>query len=480
MDQTKRPLLIPPEFGTYAEKHGVFDMYKRLLEQLIINKPSDPLAFLVDQLKRENDDVPQVIILGPPASGKKTMSKLVSNKLRTAHLTPENLVAEAEVDMKLKVQDMQKRKLPVPTDMWIKIISERLKLLDCVKKGWVMEGFPQTREQSLALQAVGISPKHCVVLEAPDTVLIERAQGRRVDPKTGDIYHTTFDWPPQPEIQGRLEEGSGYSEEEMVDSLVEYHRHIDDIVACYGKVIKVINADQPKADVFSQVYSYLCSQPRSNAPHTPRIVLLGPTGSGKGVQASLLANKYNIVNASCGSLIKQAIADETKAGQAAKAYIEKGMMVPDNTVLSVLSERLSQLDCVSRGWVLHGYPRTREQAEAMTKDGFVPNRVFFLDVPNDSVLERLTRRATDPITGDRYHMLYNPPRTQEVIDRLETAPKDSENQVKQRLAQYNAYVEELSDFYTDAQHVNADQDPHTVFECIESRIVNPLPKKFLS
>ncbi len=104
-------------------------------------------------------------------------------------------------------------------------------------------------------------------------------------------------------------------------------------------------------------------------------------------------------------------------------------------------------------------------------------RVFFLDVPNDSVLERLTLRATDPITGDRYHMLYNPPRTQEVKERLEISPVDTEEEVRKRLGQFAAYAEEIQDFYLDAQHINADQDPHTVFECIESMVVDPLPKQ---
>ena len=104
-------------------------------------------------------------------------------------------------------------------------------------------------------------------------------------------------------------------------------------------------------------------------------------------------------------------------------------------------------------------------------------RMFFLDVPNDSVMERLTLRATDPITGERYHVLYNPPRTQEVKDRLQIHPCDEEEAVRKRLAEFATYREELSDFYVDAQHINADQDPHTVFECIESMVVNPLPKQ---
>ncbi|GFR93133.1 adenylate kinase 8-like [Elysia marginata] len=330
MDQTKRPLKIPPEFATYAEKHGIFDMYKRLIEQLVIARPEDPIAYLIQQLKKENDD-----------------------------------------------------------ELWIKVLKERLHMYDAVKKGWVLEGFPQTRDQALAMQEHGIYPKHCT-------------------------------------------------------------------------------------------FSFLCSQPRSNAPHTPRVILLGATGSGKNVQAALLANKYNLVQVACGQLIKQAIAQETKSGMAAKPYVDKEMMMPDSIVLDILKDRLCQLDCVTRGWVLHGYPRTREQAEQLDKAGLRPNRVFFLDVPNDSVIERLTLQAMDPITGEKYHMLYNPPRSQEVKDRLWRNPKNSEENVRKHLSQYFAYVEELSDFYVDGQHINADQDPHTVFEGLESMICKPLPKNFTS
>jgi len=457
MDQTKRPLRIPPEFATYAEKHGIFDMYKRLIEQLVISKPDDPVMHLINQLKKENDDVPQIVVLGPACSGKRSIAKMVCGKLRCAHLTTQGLIDEADIASRERVKKYIAKEQAVPTDLWVKIISERMQLYDTQKKGWVLEGFPETREQAMALQISGIYPKHCIVLEAPDTVLIERAAGKRIDTKTGDVYHTTFDWPGNPEVQERLEEPAGLSEEAVVKRLVLYHRHLHGILRCYEQVTRTINADQPKADVFSQALSFLCSSARSAAPHTPRVVLLGPTGSGKAVQAALLASKYNLVKVSCGQLIKQAIAQETKSGMAAKPYVEKEMMMPDSIVLDILQERLCQLDCVARGWVLSGYPRTREQAEQLDKAGLRPNRVFFLDVPNDSVLERLTLRAMDPVTGERYHMLYNPPRTQEVKERLWKAQKDSEESVRKGLSQYFAYVEELGDFYTEAQHVNADQ-----------------------
>ncbi|XP_038046287.1 adenylate kinase 8-like [Patiria miniata] len=480
MDQTKKPLRIPPQFGTYAEKHGLFELYKRLLEGVIIAKPQDPLEFLLEELKKENNDVPAIIIHGPPASGKTTIARMVCAKLRSAYISQDTLLADDVSSLAARAKEHLKNNEVIPTSLWVELLSTRLKLFDCIRKGWVLDGFPQTREQALALQEVGIGPKHFVVLEAPDTVLIERQMGKRVDPETGDVYHTTFDYPAGSEIERRLiEPAEGCGEEATVTRLVVYHRHAHGLQSCNNKGYKAINADQPKADVFSQVMTNLSSQKRSLAPHTPRIVLLGPTGSGKSVQAALVASKYNIVNVSSGQLVSEAITNESKIGEAIKPYVDRNMLVPDNLMIKILDERLAQLDCVTRGWVLRGFPRTREQAENLSKIGHEPNRVFFLDVPNDSVYERLTLRSLDVVTGDQYHALYNPPRTNRIKDRSVQHPKDAEEIVRNRLSQYYAYAEEIADFYEDAHHINADQDPHTVFECVESMLVNPLPKRLV-
>ena len=103
------------------------------------------------------------------------------------------------------------------------------------------------------------------------------------------------------------------------------------------------------------------------------------------------------------------------------------------------------------------------------------NRVFFLDIPNDSILERITLRFLDPITGERYHMLFNPPPTQEIRDRLMQKTTDSEEVVKSKISEYYRYTKDLLDHYeTNGIHINADQDPNTVFESLESGIVNPI------
>lgn len=102
-------------------------------------------------------------------------------------------------------------------------------------------------------------------------------------------------------------------------------------------------------------------------------------------------------------------------------------------------------------------------------------RVFFIDIPKDSILERTTLRYLDPITGERYHMLTNPPATQDVRDRLVQKVNDTEEVVNNKIVDYFANVKELLEYYENVgMHINGDQDANTVFESIESGVVNPL------
>ncbi|CAB4021233.1 adenylate kinase 8-like, partial [Paramuricea clavata] len=251
MDATKKPLLIPPEFSNYAEKYEIFETVEHLIKQLVIHQPDDPLQFLVTLLEQD-EKAPHIIVQGPPASGKRTMAKTVARTLGCIHLNLEYLLVDLESPEAKQAKMYVESKKEVPTDLWISLIHERLKKSDCVKQGWVLEGFPSNRSQALALQVAGIIPRHFVLLDAPDTVLIERAVGKRIDPQTGDIYHATFDPASEVDVAMRLVPDTNSSEPVMIQRLNQYHRTIDGVLSCYNKIVKRINADQPKADVFSQ------------------------------------------------------------------------------------------------------------------------------------------------------------------------------------------------------------------------------------
>nr|NP_001155275.1 radial spoke protein AK58 [Ciona intestinalis]BAH59278.1 radial spoke protein AK58 [Ciona intestinalis] len=477
MDATKKPLRIPPSFGVYAEEHGIFDMYKRLLCQLIIDKPVEPLQYLIDWLKRDNSNISKIAVIGPPASGKSGISKVMSKTINSVHITSDVLLDDELSDAANEAKKLISTSQAVTDKLWVQMIEERLKRKDCLRRGFVLEGFPQNREQAIMLQANGLMLKHLVVLDAPNTVLVERQAGKRIDPTTGDVYHTTFDWPQDSTVQARLLVPEGISETETRDRLNEYSRNIDGVLATYPHIHKLINADQPKADVLAQTYNFINTQLRSEAPHTPRIVLIGATGSGKSCIAQRLATKYKIVDVSCGTLLKEQVANNTKMGEALREFVSGGERVPNSLVTKVVADRLMQLDASSRGWVLHGYPLTRDQAEGLFDAGLQPNRIYFFDIPDDCVIERLCYRITDPISGERYHTLYNPPRSNDVKQRCLQNYKDSQNNVRQLLNEYHSYAEELTDYYSEegALRINADQDPQTVFEYVESTLVNPLP-----
>lgn len=476
MDQTAKPLLIPPKFALYAEKYQIFELYQSLLKTLVINMPADPLSHLIDFLKKDVD-ASSIIIIGPPSSGKKSLSKLLSKSTGAILLDQDNLVESAPISLQKELGKDLNKNLMNP-EQWCKVIKARIMEHDCVKRGWILSDFPNTKEQAISILSNGIIPKHTVVLQAPDSVLIERAAGKRVDEKTGEIYHTTFDWPNDNTIQQRLKTPENNTEQDLINRLVVFHRHIEGVQSCLNATLKKINVDQPKGDVFNQILDYVSRPARSHAPITPRIILIGPYGSGRRTQANALAKKYGIVNVSMSMLLKEAVAHESLLGVAIKPHLKKKSKIPDSLILQVLKEKLGSLECVTKGWVLHGFPKTREQAEALDAALFSPNKVFFMDIPNDSIMERTTLRYLDPITGERYHMLFNPPPTQEVQERLKQKPTDAEENIKAKITEYYTTVRYLNDYYEAVGlHVNADQDPNTVFESIESGVVNPVPLK---
>uniref|UniRef100_A0A8C5XYC7 Adenylate kinase 8 n=1 Tax=Microcebus murinus TaxID=30608 RepID=A0A8C5XYC7_MICMU len=433
MDATTAPHRIPAEMPQYGEANHIFELMQTMLEQLLIHQPEDPVSFMIKHLNRNNDNVPKIIILGPPASGKTTIAMWLCKHLNSNLLSMQNLIGRELQFMNPEMKRQYLRTKMIPSALLVRLIEDRLEEEDCIKRGWILDGIPETREQALTIQSQGIIPRHVVVLSALDTVLIERNLGKRVDPQTGEIYHTTFDWPPESDIQNRLVVPPGISEMETARKLLEYHRNIVRIIPSYPKILKVISADQPCVDVFYQV----C----------------------------------------CGQLLKEAVADKTQFGELIRPFFEKQMVVPDSLVVKVLTQRLDHQDSIQKGWVMHGFPRDQDQAHMLDTLGYEPNRVFFLNVPLDSIIERLTLRRTDPVTGERYHLLYKPPPTMEIQARLLQNPKDSEEQVKLKVDLFYRNSADLEQFYKQAITLNGDQDPYTVFEYVESGIINPLPKK---
>ncbi|WP_375666631.1 adenylate kinase [Bartonella sp. TT121SHDZB] len=143
-----------------------------------------------------------------------------------------------------------------------------------------------------------------------------------------------------------------------------------------------------------------------------RIILLGPPGAGKGTQAKMLTEEYNIPHLSTGDMLREVIAKETGIGKKAKAIISSGALVPDSIVNQIVSDRIDEADCVN-GFVLDGYPRTVGQAEALQQildsKNMRLNAVIELCVDEDMLIERMKKRVEEAIAaGEQVRLDDNP------------------------------------------------------------------------
>ena len=181
-----------------------------------------------------------------------------------------------------------------------------------------------------------------------------------------------------------------------------------------------------------------------------KLVLLGAPGAGKGTQAEILSRKLNIPTISTGNILRAAIKDGTPTGIKAKSYIDAGQLVPDEVIIGIVDERLSQDDC-HNGYILDGVPRTIAQAEALEKAGIKFDAVISIEISEDEILRRMSGRRVCEACGSSYNVEAVPPRVEGICDncggKLIQRKDDTPETVRERLKVYHMETEPLVDFY---------------------------------
>jgi len=182
-----------------------------------------------------------------------------------------------------------------------------------------------------------------------------------------------------------------------------------------------------------------------------RIILLGAPGAGKGTQAQILKDKFNIPQISTGDMLRAAIKANTKLGLEAKQFMDSGALVPDQLIIELVKERIQNEDC-KQGFLLDGFPRTIPQAEAMKQASISIDIVIEIDVPDNVIVERLSGRRTHLASGRIYHIQNNPPKIQDKDDitgePLVQRDDDKKETILKRLDVYHSQTKPLIDYYS--------------------------------
>lgn len=180
------------------------------------------------------------------------------------------------------------------------------------------------------------------------------------------------------------------------------------------------------------------------------LILLGAPGAGKGTQAEQICQRLHIPAISTGNILREALKSGTELGLKAKTFMDAGNLVPDDVVIDMLKERISEPDCKD-GFILDGFPRTIPQAEALDAMGVSIDRVIDIEVPDEKIVTRMSGRRVCEKCGASYHLVYNPPKVEGVCDKCAGAlvqrKDDNAETVRDRLTVYHNQTEPLKSYY---------------------------------
>lgn len=188
------------------------------------------------------------------------------------------------------------------------------------------------------------------------------------------------------------------------------------------------------------------------------LVFLGPPGSGKGTQASIIARKYNLLHLATGDIFREEIQRRTKLGKEVEEYLKRGELVPDHLTVEALKSRLEGgLSSGKDGFVLDGFPRTDNQAKELdnllNQMHLVLTAVLLIDVSEDEIIQRLSGRRICQSCGSVYHIVHNPPKVDEICDlcgkKLVQREDDKPEIIKRRLKVYDEQTKPLVQYYAE-------------------------------
>ena len=177
---------------------------------------------------------------------------------------------------------------------------------------------------------------------------------------------------------------------------------------------------------------------------------MGAPGAGKGTQSEKISAKWNIPAVSTGDMLRAAVKEGTEMGVKAKSYMDAGQLVPDEVVIGIIKDYLSSDKC-KNGFILDGFPRSIPQAEALDAMGVKIDAVMSIEVEDEKIVERMSGRRICSSCGASYHVVYNPPKAENVCDAcgasLYTRDDDAAETVLKRLETYHNITEPLKDYY---------------------------------
>lgn len=206
----------------------------------------------------------------------------------------------------------------------------------------------------------------------------------------------------------------------------------------------------------------------------PRLIILGPPGSGRATQARAISKWYGLVHISTMNLLRNEISKKTERGQIISESIKKGELVPDDLIMSIIENWIKKTDCRVNGWVMDGFPKTLQQVHLLKSINIKPSRVILLECSEETSVARLQQRRIDPITGI-YYSMDNLPHDPEIKEWLLQHDEDKEEVVRKRWRVWDEFIGWIEEIYHNLLYVvkTESQTSATITDILSEVVQNP-------
>ncbi|MEI7732698.1 MAG: adenylate kinase [Verrucomicrobiota bacterium] len=407
-----------------------------------------------------------ISLVGPTCAGKTTCAEVLRDTFRLKHLSTGKLLREhrdQQTALGILTRRYVEQGLLVPDEFINAMIEETVRQLPA-DQGLLLDGFPSTLFQARYVdelfQTMGRKLDAVFFMQASANAVFERAAKR---PNRPDDH---------PDILRRRLEIFRRNTAPTLDYFRQDHRlqwvdasgSVNQVVGtlngffdqvAQGRFVPVLTDAQNRE--LDQLLSPPVREQVSRRQPSLDILLMGAPGSGKGTHAAFLSEKLGIPHIATGNLFRENTKENTILGRIARGFIERGQLVPDDVTEAMVRERL-RADDSSEGFILDGYPRTLVQAQAldeiMAEMGRKLDTVLFLQVPEDSIIGRISGRRVCTTCQTPYHVEFNPPKQPGICDRdgspLYQREDDKPETIRTRMQVYRRMTTPVVDYYRQA------------------------------
>ena len=249
----------------------------------------------------------------------------------------------------------------VPDHIVIELVNRQIAQHEKEGQSWILEGFPRTQVQALSLQKLGVVPDKIILLDVQPSFTVARIKNNMLAANS-TLYG--------PELDEVADQG-----------VEEYKLHIKGVKSAFqGFIYDYESCDKEQNEVANDLARMLRIRYKNDAPRRPpRVILLGPPGSGRSTQAAVLSKRFGLVHICTRTLIKNEIVKKPSLAQLIAKCMHDGQMVPESVVIPLIEQRIKQSDCRVNGWILDGFPQTEAQINLLKSLKIRPSLVCMFE-----------------------------------------------------------------------------------------------------